>query len=166
MTCPSCMEDFEIINMYTINCGSSVKHRMCHPCEKQWRMTMKGVLTCPMCRAPEISDRNESLQTVYYYQEEREEREEAYTRAVDQSNRVRRQREARRARRQYEDALQHQMLQVSEPTSQIKVWCQSGLREKFQCPTKTKTTRKCSYPSGCERNVCRICMMCPSHFEF
>jgi hypothetical protein len=28
------------------------------------------------------------------------------------------------------------------------------------------TSRKCTYPAGCNENVCRNCKMCISHFEF
>ena len=42
-------------------------------------------------------------------------------------------------------------------------WCSN---RRLQCPTKSKTTRKCTYPMGCENKVCRHCNMCVSHFEF
>ena len=50
---------------------------------------------------------------------------------------------------------------VSAPVS--RDWCSN---RHLQCPTKSKTTRKCTYPMGCEHKVCRHCNMCVSHFEF
>ena len=50
---------------------------------------------------------------------------------------------------------------VSAPVS--RDWCSN---RRIQCPTKSKTTRKCTYPMGCEHKVCRHCNMCASHFEF
>ena len=44
-----------------------------------------------------------------------------------------------------------------------KRWCESGVDA---CRTKQPTQRKCKYPAGCERLVCRNCNMCMSHFVF
>ena len=57
---------------------------------------------------------------------------------------------------------------VSAPVSPVSApvsrdWCSN---RHLQCPTKSKTTRKCTYPMGCEHKVCRHCNMCVSHFEF
>ena len=49
-----CIENFEITNMYTIKCKSSVPHRLCHPCETKLRLTSaSGRLKCPICRSVE-----------------------------------------------------------------------------------------------------------------
>ena len=45
----------------------------------------------------------------------------------------------------------------------VRDWCSN---RRLQCPTKSKTTRTCTYPMGCEHKVCRHCNMCASHFEF
>jgi len=44
---------------YTVKCGSSVPHKICFTCEKEWRLqskpTKKGrILTCPFCRKEEV----------------------------------------------------------------------------------------------------------------
>ena len=49
------------------------------------------------------------------------------------------------------------------PAPASRDWCSN---RRIQCPTKNKTTRKCTYPMGCEHKVCRHCNMCASHFEF
>ncbi len=54
-------------------------------------------------------------------------------------------------------------VQVPAPSSAPKDWCSN---RHIQCPTKNKTTRKCTYPMGCEHKVCRHCNMCASHFVF
>ncbi len=33
------------------------------------------------------------------------------------------------------------------------------------CETCTTTSRKCKWPMGCDKKVCRTCGMCESHFE-
>jgi hypothetical protein len=43
-------------------------------------------------------------------------------------------------------------------------WCQN--MNTNSCSTKSKTRRKCKYPTGCTRKVCRACNVCLSHFEF
>ena len=54
MECPVCIENFEITDMYTIKCKSSVPHRLCHPCETKLRLTSaSGRLKCPICRSVE-----------------------------------------------------------------------------------------------------------------
>jgi len=47
-------------------------------------------------------------------------------------------------------------------SSPSRDWCNNRT---LLCP-KSKTTRKCTYPMGCEKKVCRHCKMCISHFEF
>jgi hypothetical protein len=62
--------------------------------------------------------------------------------------------------------IQAPVIPVSAPAPVIPVsrdWCSN---RHLQCPTKSKTTRKCTYPMGCENKVCRHCNMCMSHFEF
>lgn len=44
-------------------------------------------------------------------------------------------------------------------------WCQSGRLEIGRCFTKNKTSRECSM-AGCDRRVCRACVMCDSHSDF
>jgi len=44
-------------------------------------------------------------------------------------------------------------------------WCESGLREKNLCFTQNKTKRECSM-AGCEKRVCRACVMCDIHSDF
>ncbi len=52
---------------------------------------------------------------------------------------------------------------AAAPASRLRDWCSN---KHIQCPTKSKTTRKCTYPMGCDNKVCRHCNMCVSHFEF
>lgn len=45
-------------SQYDIQCGSTVPHKICYSCEREWRLkskpTVKGrILVCPMCRKPE-----------------------------------------------------------------------------------------------------------------
>ena len=47
--------------------------------------------------------------------------------------------------------------QVYHPTG----WCNNRA---FGCPMRSRTTRTCSYPTGCTEYVCRNCTMCVGHF--
>jgi hypothetical protein len=44
-------------------------------------------------------------------------------------------------------------------------WCQSGRLQRGRCFTRNKTSRECSM-AGCQRRVCRACVMCDSHSDF
>jgi len=44
-------------------------------------------------------------------------------------------------------------------------WCESGLLQKNLCFTQNKTLRECSM-AGCDKRVCRACVMCDSHSDF
>jgi hypothetical protein len=48
--------------------------------------------------------------------------------------------------------------EVYHPTG----WCNNRA---FGCQMRSRTTRTCSYPSGCTEYVCRNCTMCVGHFS-
>ena len=199
MDCPVCFDTFE--DMYTVNCKSTVPHRLCHPCETSLRLSMRvssvgRLLKCPICRTVEQEPGNRSASSF------QSELKSLYSQAfnpqdmADQVQRVLRERLERlqsvprvsRYAEWNEWILSRQVpAQVPVPPVQrvpvppvqrvpvppvqrvperVRTWCQSGLRQTNQCHTKGKTARKCSYPAGCSRSVCRSCKMCVSHFEF
>ena len=212
LDCPVCIEHFEIKDMYTINCKSTVPHRLCHPCETKLRLTMEvsadgRLLKCPVCRTVEKEPGNRSasslqteLKSVYsrmsrISQVDRSDRErldlqnrQYIERLSQQRERERREQEDQQARnRRYAILLSQISSQTPvrvipqapvrvtppappapapAPTVHRTEWCQSGLRQLGTCLTAGKTPRKCSYPAGCNRKVCRSCNMCISHFEF
>ncbi len=206
--CPVCIEHFEIKDMYTINCKSTVPHRLCHPCETKLRLTMEvsadgRLLKCPVCRTVEKEPGNRSasslqteLTSVYsrmsqvdrsqdrYFRERLDLQNRQYIeRLSQQRERERREQEDQQARnRRYAILLSQIYSHITPdrvtpvrvtpaptptaPTVHRTEWCQSGLRQLGTCLTAGKTPRKCSYPAGCNRKVCRSCNMCISHFEF
>lgn len=68
--CQICHEDFPETDVSTVNCRSTVAHKLCHFCEGEWRSKMplqeNGMrgMNCPTCRAPEDPEARtkESLQ--------------------------------------------------------------------------------------------------------
>ena len=126
---------------YKIQCGSSVPHCVCFTCEKTLRLKAKPghggrMVTCPFCRT--------------------EEKEAGL-----------------RSRSSYEAELKV-LYEKMYPKEQVRVpyrrlreevhptgWCNNRA---FGCQMRSRTTRTCSYPSGCIEYVCRNCTMCVGHF--
>lgn len=135
MECLVCMESVE--SMYTVNCGSK-KHKMCHPCEIQLRLTMPvtregRILKCPVCRLHEPSPGNRSAESF--------------------------QRELDTLYMQYDSHVSER-----RPVRAPVEWCKN--REMNQCSTPLRTSRKCTYPLGCPNHVCNSCNVCNFHFDF
>jgi hypothetical protein len=64
MECQICLETFAEDKLYKVNCPSKVAHVICFECERSWRakiLPVKGVMTCPTCRQPEVG----SVDSVY-----------------------------------------------------------------------------------------------------
>jgi hypothetical protein len=70
--CQICHENFPEADVSTVNCGSTVPHKLCDFCEGEWRSRSKKplqengmrVMDCPTCRQPEDPEARtkESLQ--------------------------------------------------------------------------------------------------------
>ena len=128
---------------YKIQCGSSVPHCVCFTCEKTLRLKAKPghggrMVMCPYCRTEE---KEAGLRSRSSYEAELKVLyEKMYPKKPLQG---------------------YQRLRDQEyhPTSG---WCNNRA---FGCEMRSRTTRTCSYPSGCEEYVCRNCTMCVGHFS-
>ena len=129
---------------YKIQCGSSVPHCVCFTCEKTLRLKAKPghggrMVTCPYCRTEE---KEAGLRSRSSYEAELKVLyEKMYPKEPVRSH--------------------YQRLrdpEVYHPTG----WCNNRA---FGCQMRSRTTRTCSYPSGCIEYVCRNCTMCVGHFS-
>jgi len=67
-----------------------------------------------------------------------------------------------RSRSSYEEELKMLYEQMyPKPVRPRDGWCKNRA---LGCQKRTRTTRTCSYPSGCSEYVCRNCSMCMGHF--
>jgi len=127
---------------YKIQCGSSVPHCVCFTCEKTLRLKAKPghggrMVTCPFCRTEE---KEAGLRSRSSYEAELKVLyEKMYPKPAQGYRRLR-------------DPEVY-------PTSG---WCNNRLNG---CQMRSRTTRTCSYPSGCIEYVCRNCTMCMGHFS-
>jgi hypothetical protein len=120
---------------YKIQCGSSVPHCVCFTCEKTLRLKAKPGHGGRMVTCP------------YCRTEEKE--------------------AGLRSRSSYEAELKVLYEQMyKEPVRTYQRlrdgWCNNRA---FGCQMRSRTTRTCSYPSGCTEYVCRNCTMCVGHFS-
>jgi hypothetical protein len=65
--CVVCMED--ITTPYTVQCGSTIPHIICSPCELAWRMKSSPsqdgrLITCPVCRGIETDTSKRSSESL------------------------------------------------------------------------------------------------------
>ena len=129
---------------YKIQCGSSVPHCVCFTCEKTLRLKAKPghggrMVTCPFCRTEE---KEAGLRSRSSYEAELK---VLYEKMYPKE-------QVRVPYRRLRDP------EVYHPTSG---WCNNRA---FGCQMRSRTTRTCSYPSGCIEYVCRNCTMCVGHF--
>ena len=168
-----CMETVNADEMYVVNCGSTVDHTMCQTCADSWRakmpITSQGrKLTCPSCRGPEIIAGERSKESL------EKELAEVYA-LLARTNRARNNRnipqvQIRFATRNLNEELRSTvMTEIVAVAQNVPVtrreWCQSGRLQRELCFTRNRTARECSM-AGCQRRVCRACVMCDSHSEF
>lgn len=174
MECLICFEPTTV--PYEIKCGSKVAHEICHSCETTLRLQTKPTrngrtIKCPVCRRDEQSNGNRTRAS--YEAELRVLYRELYPRilpferpVVQFPQYVPRLATTGRAPRvtfHAPSAPEPIVAPLPEPPApESRNWC----KNRPICPTKNKTTRKCSYPMGCVNKVCRNCKMCVSHFEF
>ena len=134
---------YEASAKYKIQCGSSVPHCVCFTCEKTLRLKAKPghggrMITCPYCRQEE---KEAGLRSRSSYEAELK---VLYEKMYPK--------ESAGYRRLRDPEVYH-------PTSG---WCKNRA---FGCQMRSRTTRTCSYPSGCIEYVCRNCTMCVGHFS-
>lgn len=138
MTCPVCMD--MIFSTYTINCGSPVPHVICHGCEIQYRLATPATSQGRCLKCP-------------------------LCRVVESTP-------GNRSAASFQAELNSVYSQLASPVPELPrsiqaerlEWCQN--MNINSCSTKSKTRRKCKYPTGCIRKVCRSCNVCLSHFDF
>ena len=136
---------------YKIKCGSKVAHEICHSCETTLRLQTKPthhgrIIKCPLCRKNE--NRSGNRTPASYEAELKMLYRELYPRILPFERPV----------------VRTPRAPVLAPVlARVRAWCNN---KHIQCPTKSKTTRKCTYPMGCNHKVCRHCKMCAYHFEF
>ena len=127
---------------YKIQCGANVPHCVCFTCEKTLRLKSKPtsngrMLTCPYCRKEE---KEAGLRSRSSYEAE--------------------------LKLLYEQLHKKRVIpqRLRDPEVYIPRdgWCKNRT---LGCQKRTRTTRTCSYPSGCEEYVCRNCTMCVGHFS-
>ncbi len=133
---------YEASAKYKIQCGSSVPHCVCFTCEKTLRLKAAPshggrMITCPYCRQEE---KEAGLRSRSSYEAELK---VLYEQIYPKTQHYRRLRDP----------------EVHHPTSG---WCKNRA---FGCQMRSRTTRTCSYPSGCIEYVCRNCTMCVGHFS-
>jgi len=171
---------------YTIQCGSTVPHQICFDCEREWRLKAKPTsrgrfITCPFCRKEEKepglrgrSSYEAELKLLYqqfYSRPSRQLPGWMERSAVPPARPARPAREAvpRPVAAEESDSDEEIPQWVHDPdvyrpqvrARRIPSTCQNVT----MCNTRS-TSRKCSYPVGCNENVCRTCKMCVSHFQF
>jgi len=128
---------------YKIQCGANVPHCVCFTCEKTLRLKSKPtsngrMLTCPYCRKEE---KEAGLRSRSSYEAELKLLyEKLYPKPV----------------------AHYQRLHDPEVYIPRDGWCKNRA---LGCQKRTRTTRTCSYPSGCTEYVCRNCTMCVGHFS-
>lgn len=128
---------------YKIQCGANVPHCVCFTCEKTLRLKSKPtsngrMLTCPYCRKEE---KEAGLRSRSSYEAELKVLyEKLYPKPV----------------------AHYQRLRDPEAYIPRDGWCKNRA---LGCQKRTRTTRTCSYPSGCTEYVCRNCTMCVGHFS-
>jgi len=128
---------------YKIQCGANVPHCVCFTCEKTLRLKSKPtsngrMLTCPYCRKEE---KEAGLRSRSSYEAELKVLyEKLYPKPV----------------------AHYQRLRDPEVYIPRDGWCKNRA---LGCQKRTRTTRTCSYPSGCTEYVCRNCTMCVGHFS-
>jgi hypothetical protein len=128
---------------YKIQCGANVPHCICFTCEKTLRLKSKPtsngrMLTCPYCRKEE---KEAGLRSRSSYEAELKVLyEKLYPKPV----------------------AHYQRLRDPEAYIPRDGWCKNRA---LGCQKRTRTTRTCSYPSGCTEYVCRNCTMCVGHFS-
>jgi hypothetical protein len=132
---------------YKIQCGASVPHCVCFTCEKTLRLKAKPtsngrMLTCPYCRKEE---KEAGLRSRSSY--------EAELKLLYEQ--LHKKREVPVVPQHYQRLRDPE---VYHPTG----WCNNRA---LGCQMRTRTTRTCSYPSGCTEYVCRNCTMCVGHFS-
>ena len=170
MECIICLES--TTNPYKIKCGAKVAHVLCHSCETTLRLQTKPnhhgrTIKCPLCRKDENGFGNRTRAS--YEAELRMLYSELYPRILPftpQRTRPAPREPPRPAPREPPRPAPREPPRAPprEPRAPAaRNWCSN---KSLQCPTKSKTTRKCTYPMGCENKVCRHCNMCASHFEF
>jgi len=141
-----CMICYDQCAKYTIQCGSSVPHCICFTCEKTMRLKSKPtsdgrMLTCPYCRKDE---KEAGLRSRSSYEAELKLLYEQFYKSARQVIPQRRDPE------------------VYIPSVPSDGWCKNRA---LGCQKRSRTTRTCSYPTGCTEYVCRNCSMCVSHFS-
>jgi hypothetical protein len=128
---------------YKIQCGANVPHCVCFTCEKTLRLKSKPtsngrMLTCPYCRKEE---KEAGLRSRSSYEAELKVLyEKLYPKPI----------------------AHYQRLRDPEVYIPRDGWCKNRA---LGCQKRTRTTRTCSYPSGCTEYVCRNCTMCVGHFS-
>ena len=153
---------------YKIKCGSKVSHEICHSCETTLRLQTKPthhgrIIKCPLCRKDE--NRSGNRTPASYEAELKMLYRELYPRILPFERPV-----VRTPRVPLPPVPLAPVPLAPVPLAPVplapvpvRAWCSN---KHIQCPTKSKTTRKCTYPMGCNHKVCRHCKMCASHFEF
>jgi hypothetical protein len=64
MDCQICLDTFAEDKLYKVNCPSKVAHVICFECERLWRakiLPVKGAMTCPTCRQPEVQVKHQTF---------------------------------------------------------------------------------------------------------
>ena len=130
---------------YKIQCGANVPHCVCFTCEKTLRLKSKPtsngrMLTCPYCRKDE---KEAGLRSRSSYEAE-------LKLLYEQLHKKR--------------VIPQHYQRLHDPEVYIPRdgWCKNRA---LGCQKRTRTTRTCSYPSGCTEYVCRNCTMCVGHFS-
>jgi len=168
MAFSDCQICYTKADKYTIQCGSSIPHKICFDCERETRIrskpTIQGrVLICPFCRGEEKepglrsrSSYEAELQLLY---------KELYTRTASRAQRAPRE-PVQSLSSLLESFAAHPQVRLPSPpyvpTRTLYRWCKNRT---IACTTQSTTSRKCSYPGGCTEHVCRQCRMCVSHFQ-
>jgi len=147
-----CMICYDQCAKYTIQCGSSVPHCICFTCEKTMRLKSKPtsdgrMLTCPYCRKDE---KEAGLRSRSSY--------EAELKLLYEQMHKKRQ----VIPQHYQRLRDPEVFNPSVPSIPRDGWCKNRA---LGCQKRSRTTRTCSYPSGCTEHVCRNCMMCMGHFS-
>lgn len=130
---------------YKIQCGSKVPHCVCFTCEKTLRLKAKPghggrMVMCPYCRTEE---KEAGLRSRSSYEAELKVLyEKMYPKKAPLQG--------------------YQRLRDPEVYHPTSGWCNNRV---FGCEMRSRTTRTCSYPSGCIEYVCRNCTMCVGHFS-
>ena len=122
---------------YKIQCGSSVPHCVCFTCEKTLRLKATPGHGGRMVTCPfcRTEEKEAGLRSRSSY--------EAELKVLYE--------------KMYPKPVRLRDPEVYHPTG----WCNNRA---FGCQMRSRTTRTCSYPSGCIEYVCRNCTMCVGHF--